>query len=741
MARRKRGYKLAIFGLLLGIICGLMLRAVKLRVAGELAALLDSEARAACNCRFVSNDLSFSLLALTATTHNATILEEGKTRLRFKTVKAKFSLSKIFERKILLTKLDLIDGFSYGAGPDSATFKFIDQLAAPLPPEKDRPGRWKVKLQRLEMHNSMFKQEIGRSKLEADGATLSVQRTADNNFRLKAAIENIYFRNRSKKSPTLRVGDLTSELLIHDEYLQFQKVALQRGTSSVDFSGTSYVDSPNEVSGLTQYNLKSSDLLLPEWLDFVLRGEARLMGTSTAPQADGNFASSPRGIRVHSGSGELVVFDELTGKYKVAASDDRLAFILNEFKGSSPQTQLTLSQPISITPEKVSGSFTLRISEVEFGGTRLGGAYLVSELNGSPANPKLEFQGSIDEAYMLGNKLPTIAASGGISTDSATLNLFSTKQGQGEIRLESSINLSESSASPANFVISAKDLQLNHTSQSRSLSLSGSAKFQGPLEAAQMQGSGNFVLSSNLKDSSTHVDLEVALSNGVLTATAVDSNSSLRSKAALNFNDSTTSQISFTLKEFTPGKLGIGPNCLSISADGDYNFALATPHKGVGRIDLAAISLGCTPYELATVSSKTLPIQAGRIIVNKLSLEGNDSKLVLDGSIDLSNQLDIQTAGTLNLKSFLTFFPTVDDLRGEIDLNVSVGGALDRPNLKGDAILSDGQMAIEALSVSSNNLKAELKFDATTINLKSLTGELNGGSFDLHGTLYPFDLE
>ena len=155
--------------------------ALKRYAASILTELLAHEVQRSCACSFAVDEVQFSLLNLSAHAKNARILAEGQVKVVFPELKASFSLARVAQSIVLLKELSLSNGFADGVGPDSVAFKFVSYLSEPLPPEEERPGRWRIKLQRLLLHNSSFTAHLESALLSASQVSLVMQRNTENN--------------------------------------------------------------------------------------------------------------------------------------------------------------------------------------------------------------------------------------------------------------------------------------------------------------------------------------------------------------------------------------------------------------------------------------------------------------------------------------------------------------------------------------------------------------------------------
>ena len=133
MKRILRAQTLAWSGLFCGLIAGIAVLLSKQWLVQQIVSALEEEVQASCDCSLTFDSLSLSFLTLSGSARNVRIVERGANRLSFKKISVDIDLVEIKDKRIHLKNLTLIGGIADGVGPDSVTFRFIDQLTTPLP--------------------------------------------------------------------------------------------------------------------------------------------------------------------------------------------------------------------------------------------------------------------------------------------------------------------------------------------------------------------------------------------------------------------------------------------------------------------------------------------------------------------------------------------------------------------------------------------------------------------------------
>ncbi|MCX6537997.1 MAG: translocation/assembly module TamB domain-containing protein [Acidobacteria bacterium] len=133
-----------------------------------------------------------------------------------------------------------------------------------------------------------------------------------------------------------------------------------------------------------------------------------------------------------------------------------------------------------------------------------------------------------------------------------------------------------------------------------------------------------------------------------------------------------------------------------------------------------------------------IPIENGLAGVNALAITGPGSRLEASGHVGLSpgSAVDLRVSGTASMSLLDAFVaPRVD---GAADVELRVGGSLDKPSLDGALTLRD----VSALSPTAKLVLAgvggRITFRPGLIESVDLKGQLNGGSVGVSGSL-PFD--
>ena len=208
--------------------------------------LLQDQLDLSCGGKLTIDNFKINLLNLTASANDGKITLNGKEVLYFKKLRAGFNFKHIHKKIIYMTNLELIDGFSLGAGPTSPTYEFINELAKPLPPEKQRPGRWRLKLQGLEVVDSTVYEPIGKLLLTAEHANMKMVRDIHTHFDMDVSFEKL---SATLKGKTWPLGDTKAKLYLDDDNVTIKSIAINSTKPIVNGNLIFSLKSDDKVGG------------------------------------------------------------------------------------------------------------------------------------------------------------------------------------------------------------------------------------------------------------------------------------------------------------------------------------------------------------------------------------------------------------------------------------------------------------------------------------------------------------
>ncbi len=735
----KRAKHLVIVGLILGLAAGVGIEALRSFAAKELISVLDDEVSASCACEFKYDSVELSFLPLTATATNVRIVEAGRDALRFEKLVGHLGLRKVTEKKLLLDELELIRGHADGVGPDSATFKFIDHLAAPIPPERDRPGRWKLKLLGLQLRESSFSEKFGTTEIVAQDVGLRLERTPGNDFNLTPSAGRVAVRRPD--SPELTLGKLSLDIFLEDEYVDFRAVELLLKDAWLRIAATGWTGSDNLLEGGLSFALDARSLNLPESLVGAITGSAAIGGTFSTPSLNGRLKNTtPIGLGIE--STPPLIFDDVGLGFRCQVGDDSVSADIQSLVARSTALDLAVTTPLSLDRGRLSGGLGVSIREIGFGSVSVRNVRADLELAGTVTDPRLALNARIGRLHTDSVVLPDLGVTvlGEKGRLAVTLNHAS--DGYGSVRGQGTIEFAgRPTPEVQDFTLSFARLPLGsptgegETSPRRPTEISGSATLRGPLTFPGLIGDARF----ELAEPGTPFRLEgtAELRSTELVARARGVEDTLAATLRLDPRGQ-RGKLELTLDRF---KLpGDADECSELNLAGAYDFAIRSPLEGSGGLELKSIAIGCAPYSMRVAEPARLSIDRGTLTVPRVKLVSAETAITIGGTVSPQRGFDLSLNGDLHLASLLGLIPSLDDLRGKLSAELRVQGPLEKPGFRGFGELTDAGFALEAADLSGDDISGKLDLSDDRIRIEGVKGSLNSGTFDIGGEIYPLDL-
>jgi hypothetical protein len=370
--KRISGNILALLGLLLGLGAGLGVVVGKQYLIKEIVGSLQDEVTAACpTCTLSYDSFTLSLLRLKGRVTNVALIDRGVPRLTFRDITASFSIREILSKKIHIGSLILKDGNADGVGPDSATFRFIDQITTPLPPEKQKADRWRAILETLEIRGARLREPFGTSEIRGDNLTLFVNRIGEN-FVLLPKLEDLTYRSYLNKEGTqysdLPLGPLFGSIVIEDDRTVFNSLKVGRGLSSVEIRGSSDTTHNDLLAGSSRYELEPSYIGLPAWLVGLLKGSGELKGSLGSPIISGSLSQSAEvPLTIAFPNASPLHFSSLTGDLLVDVNHGDPIVTVKNLDGKGEDSSLTCAKPLVFSDQGLFAEFNLSLPSFTYG--------------------------------------------------------------------------------------------------------------------------------------------------------------------------------------------------------------------------------------------------------------------------------------------------------------------------------------------------------------------------------------
>jgi autotransporter translocation and assembly factor TamB len=161
---------------------------------------------------------------------------------------------------------------------------------------------------------------------------------------------------------------------------------------------------------------------------------------------------------------------------------------------------------------------------------------------------------------------------------------------------------------------------------------------------------------------------------------------------------------------------------------------LRAPAQLTGQILLDRLRLRSNGLELRNPAPLRWQLAQGQLRFERVQLQTQDARLDMRGALDWWGQrLDLTVLGTSPLAMLGTRLPGLRFQQGVVEAQLRIQGRLSQPLFDGRARLQDGAIYIAALNEHLSQLAGEMQFEAQTIAIQSLRGQLAGGAVGVSG--------
>jgi outer membrane protein insertion porin family len=724
---RKKNLTFALVSMIFGALLGIGIIVVKVIIKKELVAMLDDMARRGAGCSFEYDRINISLSTLKARAYNPRIVCEGRAMFGFKELEAKFGLKKIRENEVMLKSLKLTNGFSVGALADSPTFKFIDFLVAPIPPERDYPGRWKMRLYNLELRRGSFTEQLGDARLVGRGIALDLDRTTDNNFILKPKINRLAYKTNGETSAALSA--IMAEIGLYDDKVTFKDISLLGNQNPVH--GQLELDLiPNKnLKGVFDADISSANIKLPFNEDSQFKADLTLEGPPDALKASGSLKNVTSPISL---SGSDLVFENLSTKLEISTKDGDLSISVSP-EGDGPGVLLDTKTPIIISEGKVAGDLNLNLDGISGSGISAYGITSSIRLSGTLKDPNLNIKASAKMIGLLDTYLADIESNITSDKNGIAIDLIDTKK---------EFNLTANLSSPENGVrtikagsFSAKVVPLFRRSLlgemvASPLALTANGTLSGALQPKSIKFDAKadvIVLQKNIP----LVNIVANIDKGKVKLIFSSTRGDIEGNATLDLAADSGSVL-LNFNKFSPQEFDSKAQCAQLTGALDYKYRSGAT---TGYLDIKSASLGCEPYTLTLVNPQVLTIANDLINLGNLKFAGQNSYLELAGSFGSQAGFNLQARGLFNLHTLAPMFPALDDLKGDIEANLTVVGPTDSPKLTGSASIKNGVVSTYAADLTVDDISGHIKLDGRKIIINNFFGAANDGAIQISGSV------
>jgi translocation and assembly module TamB len=277
----------------------------------------------------------------------------------------------------------------------------------------------------------------------------------------------------------------------------------------------------------------------------------------------------------------------------------------------------------------------------------------------------------------------------------------------------------------------------------------------GGILSFQAQGSGTMqhpVLNANLH--LTHLNLAQD-ATGFVDATARTEGRQLLLDATAHLNQSVLELKAQTQLEgedqtqatLTVSKLDLNPLAQTFHISGiatrtplDATATMSGPLRALktmnGEITIQPVALTLEKVDVKTAAPIHAKLESGVLTLDPLKVQGPNVELQAQGSIGIFDQrhpIHLRTQGAIDMKVAEVFN---DDLSssGKVSFRVDASGTAKRPNLNGEAKITDVNLSLENYINGLSRMNGTLVFNEGRVDLKDVTAYSGGGLIQLTGS-------
>ncbi len=692
--------------------------------------LLDGEIKASTPCHLEVGSLQVSLLQLKADAKDAAMVCDGKRKMIVKKIHASFSLAKIFEHAFPLN-LDLIDGQVDGVTPDSETFKFIYYLAEPIPPERDRPDRWRVKLMNMNVSGISFVQNFDGNYVHGEGGYLSFRKGEHDVITMIPGFKRLYLQKEGEK--IAEIGELQAKIISGEDRTEIDQIRLAHDRIWAEIKGE-YVDKTDVIDAKAGYQLTTSYLQLPDWLSGMIQGRASLSGDIDSPVLEGSLMCP---LEISYPGIPAQRFPGLSASYRVSRGTAGAKVEVLSLKADNENLKVHGERALELEGGKILGKIDISMQSLEIGESRIRNISGALGMSGEVAKPVLQFAGDAGEIQQ-GEDLRIENISFNSRLSGSELDVSASHQGaEGRVEAAGKLLFPEGSdVVLQDGKITAVDYALG--SGSTTVKMNGEALASGPLEVEGLKVKGKGVIEIPGFEKENALQAELTAQEGDAALNLRDRQSLLT--AALKLDDFMVKKqgdLQVLVKRQALDPLLPGDSCIDVAGEFKYAFPLDDPRGGSGTIALSSLSAGCGERRVEGSVPALLPVKEGSIGFSKFVLRSGKTSLDVDGEISIETGFNLTAGGSIDLDVFLPFVPTFDDLGGRVDIHAGVEGPVNAPLLHGNASLLGGYFSIASESLAAASIRGSVDLQGERLVLSDLKGEMNGGDFEIGGYIVP----
>jgi translocation and assembly module TamB len=167
---------------------------------------------------------------------------------------------------------------------------------------------------------------------------------------------------------------------------------------------------------------------------------------------------------------------------------------------------------------------------------------------------------------------------------------------------------------------------------------------------------------------------------------------------------------------------------------GSVEGPLATPANLKVEIDVPTLTMAYRTLQFGAARPLHLALDNGDLVLSKAEFRGTGTEISVEGSVPVRNGGTMRAAvnGGVDL-SLLQLVNRDWQSSGKVEVQASARGSAAHPELQGNARLSNAVLLIPDVP-GIENATGEIDFDGQRAVVKTLSGQIGGGPFQISGT-------
>ncbi len=161
---------------------------------------------------------------------------------------------------------------------------------------------------------------------------------------------------------------------------------------------------------------------------------------------------------------------------------------------------------------------------------------------------------------------------------------------------------------------------------------------------------------------------------------------------------------------------------------------LKDPDQLEGQVEIPSLKIGYPSLEFAATAPIHVGLQRGVLTMERTEFKGTETDVMIQASLPLQRTANLRATvdGKVDLQLLKIWNPQLRS-SGQLTLQVGVQGTRSHPEMNGTVAIAEGAISMDNLP-SLEKMKGELNVTNGAIQIKTMTGKMGGGDFEVHGS-------